>query len=208
MNAIQIFLIGILFGSCQMIVPINNIRTAPAVVPMDSSFAHVYQVLDGTWKGQFKIFEDLDRRPIDSITLQNVKLGDLEKPSLKLINVIEVEQLYSSKSPYFQKVWIKDTYKDGEGKVKTVKSEGVNKVQDGRMWCVVVKPDETVIHAGRTEGEKTIIWQRHEKNPQKVEYFKETVDTSLYEIIGYGYYEGDELNLSPKYWFYGKYLRQ
>ncbi|NJL76188.1 MAG: hypothetical protein HC892_15385 [Saprospiraceae bacterium] len=78
MNATRIFLIGILFGGCQMSVPINNIRTAPAVVPMDSSFAHVYQVLDGTWKGQFKIFEDLDRRPVDSITLQNVALGNLE----------------------------------------------------------------------------------------------------------------------------------
>ncbi|NJL76187.1 MAG: hypothetical protein HC892_15380 [Saprospiraceae bacterium] len=122
--------------------------------------------------------------------------------------MIEVEQLYSSKSPYFQKVWIKDTYKDSEGKVKTVKSKGVNKVQGGKMWCVVVKPDETVIHTGRTEGKQTIIWQRHEKNPQKVEYFKETVDTSLYEIIGYGYYDGDELNLSPRYWFYGKYSRQ
>ena len=76
------------------------------------------------------------------------------------------------------------------------------------MWCVVRKPDETVIHKGSLDGKSTIIWQRQEQNPQRVEYFRETVLENTYTIIGWGYYEGDDLNLMPRYWFYGDYKRQ
>lgn len=53
----------------------------------------------------------------------------------------------------------------------------------------------------------TIIWQRTIETPQKVEYFRETVDEKFYEIIGWGYYSEDDLSLSPPFWFYGKYER-
>ena len=198
----------VLVWSCQSAITIENITTPPPVVAADKVFSDVYKVLDGTWKGKFKIFEDLDRSAVDTSRLKDLNYSDLEKPSLKLSNLIEVTQIYRSQSPYFQQVWIEDAYADETGKLHTVKSKGVNKVQDGKMWCVVVKPDETVIHQGSRIGDTTIIWQRHLSKPQKVEYFKETVDASTYEIIGYGYYDGDDLNLSPRYWFYGKYERQ
>ncbi|NJK83820.1 MAG: hypothetical protein HC912_08415 [Saprospiraceae bacterium] len=51
------------------------------------------------------------------------------------------------------------------------------------------KPEETIIHEGSLENEHTIIWQRDNKNPQKIEYFRETILEDVYEIIGYGYYE-------------------
>ena len=79
---------------------------------------------------------------------------------------------------------------------------------DGKLLCVVIKPDDTVIHDGYLENENTIIWQRQEKSPQKVEYFRETVDKEFYEIVGWGYYDGDNLDLSPTFWFHGKYERQ
>jgi hypothetical protein len=46
---------------------------------------------------------------------------------------------------------------------------------------------------------KQVIWQRHEQNPQKVEYFKETVSKDRYTIIGWGYYEGDDITQMPKF---------
>ncbi|MEL6719551.1 MAG: hypothetical protein AAFO82_03560 [Bacteroidota bacterium] len=210
MKYLSIFLLFSLFflsSTCNQKTEIDNITDAPEVVPADEQYANVYQPLDGTWKGVFKIFEDQDRKQANAVDLKNIGLVNIKKPSLKMVNSIQVEQTYKSESPYFQKVWITDTYEE-DGTEKTVKSEGVNKVQDGKMWCVVRKPNETVIHEGSTEGEHTIIWQSSIQKPQKIEYFYETVEADTYEIIGYGYYEGDDISLSPKLWFYGRYERQ
>ena len=99
---------------------------------------------------------------------------------------------------------IRDSPETGKQEVST----GANKVENGEMWCVVNKPTETIIHEGSTVGDKTIIWQSKQTSPQKIEYFYETVDEQFYEIIGYGYYTGDNPELSPRLWFYGKYARQ
>ncbi|MEM8528767.1 MAG: hypothetical protein AAGG68_29300 [Bacteroidota bacterium] len=197
----------LLSSTCNQKIEIDDISNAPEVIPADEPYANVYQPLDGKWKGTFKIFEDQERVAVGEVDLQNINVADIKKPSLKMVNSIEVEQTYKSESPYFQRVWITDTY-DENGTIKTVESKGVNKVQNGEMWCVVHKPNETVIHEGSTESKKTIIWQSAQKQPQKIEYFRETVEATTYEIIGYGYYEGDDANLSPKLWFYGRYERQ
>jgi len=76
------------------------------------------------------------------------------------------------------------------------------------MWCIVKKPDEVIVHHGRTEGEATIIWERNETGPQKIEFFRETVRDSLYEIVGWGYYGDDNPNLAPRFWFLGTYRRK
>lgn len=196
-----------LSATCNQKIEIDNITDAPEVTPADEQYANVYQPLDGKWKGTFKIFEDQDRKPANEVDLQDISINNIKKPSLKMVNSIEVEQTYKSESPYFQSVQISDTYEEN-GAIKTIESKGVNKVQNGEMWCVVHKPNETVIHEGNTEGEHTIIWQSNRKQPQKIEYFRETVETNTYEIVGYGYYEGDDTSLSPKLWFYGRYERQ
>lgn len=194
--------------ACGVSNKIDDISYAPKVVEADEQYADVYKPLDGNWKGIFKIYEDQSRGKRSENDLKNLTVDHLRRPSLKLSNTVEVEQTYTSESPYFQRVEIKDTYTNEDGETTNAVSEGVNKVQNGKMWCVVKKPDETVIHEGNTEGEHTIIWQRSEQKPQKVEYFKETVEETVYEIIGYGYYDGDDLELSPRYWFYGKYEKQ
>jgi len=126
-------------------------------------------------------------------------------PHLKTLNTIKVKQVYHSESPYFQRVTITDSYPDS-GKEEI--SQGINKIEDGKMWCIVNKPNETVVHYGKTRGEKTIIWQQKQLEPQRIEFFQETVNDQFYEIIGYGYYEGDNIDLTPRLWFYGKYERQ
>ena len=176
----------------------------PAFTEKDKRYKDVFKSLDGTWKGKFLIYEDTRLRPKDEIELKSISQQNLQQEGMKQINAIEVEQKYSSETPYFQKVVITDYYPDTG---KTVVSKGVNKVQNGDMWCVVRKPDETVIHEGALEG-NTIIWSRNESNPQRIEYFRETVHEDSYEIIGWGYYEGDDPELSPKLWFYAKYIRQ
>ena len=123
---------------------------------------------------------------------------------LKLIDHLDVTQVYTSESPYFQRVTITDTFKDGNVAV----SKGVNKVEDGKMWCIVHKPDKVVVHEGATEGSNTIIWSSNETSPQVIEYFQETVEAERYEIVGWGYYEGDDPKLSPRLWFYAEYERQ
>ncbi|MCK8523556.1 hypothetical protein M0D21_18375 [Aquimarina sp. D1M17] len=192
-------------SSCQNDIAIDNIQDVPSFQEKDNRYKDVFVILDGTWKGEFLIYEDLNPISKDAIDLNNISLSLFKARKLKQVNQIEVTQVYTSETPYFQRVEIIDFYPDTKQKVV---SKGVNKIQDGNMWCVVKKPDETVIHKGTTEGENTIIWQRNERNPQKIEYFKETVSPKFYEIIGWGYYEGDDTNLSPKLWFYAKYERQ
>ncbi len=199
----------ILVAACNVLpIPVDNISTAPPIVEADKAYAYVYQLLDGHWKGVFKIYEDMTPSERGENALKDIDVAHLRKPTLKLSSTIDVEQFYTSESPYFQSVVIKDIYKDAEGNKKIVESKGVNKVQNGKMWCVVKKPDETVIHEGILENEHTIIWQRNHQKPQKIEYFKETVQGDIYEIIGYGYYENDDTRLMPKYWFYGRYEKQ
>lgn len=189
---------------CNRAVPIDDIESAPAITEADQQYANVYKSLDGHWKGQFFVFEAKERGQRDDTILYNVKREMIQEDRLDIVNTLVVDQFYESESPFFQKVKIMDFYSD---KGETEVSLGVNKVQDGKMWCVVRKPNETVIHQGATEGENTIIWQRNEQHPQRVEYFKETVLANSYEIIGWGYYEGDDLSQMPKTWFYAQYQR-
>jgi len=183
----------------------TNSDKHPIFQEADKKFANVFKSLDGTWNGEFIIFEDSNPVNVKEVNLENLTIEQVQRPQLKVLNKIQVKQVYVSESPYFQRVTITDFYPE-TGK-KDV-SKGINKIEDGKMWCIVNKPHEKVVHHGKTEGDKTIIWFQNQKTPQRIEYFQETVDELFYEIIGYGYYDGDDLNLSPRLWFYGKYERQ
>ena len=199
-------LLFVLAYSCsQSKIAIDNIEQIPPVTEADQKYANVYQALDGHWKGTFYIYIDTALSEQNPDLLYDISKKSLQRPSLKLSNSIEVTQVYASENPYFQKVTITDFY---PSKKETITSTGVNKVQNGKMWCVVHKPDETIIHEGSLDNSETIIWQRDEQNPQRKEYFRETVLDSTYTIIGWGYYEGDDPQKMPKYWFYGNYKRQ
>jgi len=201
MRSIVIFL-AFIVSSCSGQVEIDNITDIPVVVDADHPFADVYSPLDGTWKGVFLVKED--SHPINKPSnLQDTALMSQFITSSKTIHTIHVTQTYTSESPYFQRVSISDFYPDTG---KTERSTGVNKIQDGKMWCVVHKPNDKVIHSGSTPNDHTIIWQSNK--PKRTEYFYESVGEHYYEIIGYGYYNDDDTSLSPKLWFYGKYERQ
>ncbi|MFQ5771865.1 MAG: hypothetical protein ACE5HX_15125, partial [bacterium] len=194
--------------SCQAQVAIDDISNAPKVIPSDKKLADVFKPLDGAWVGKFYIYLDEFGQSSENPKPKNFDKEIFKKPSLKLQRVVEVQQKYISESPYFQRVTINDTYGDERGVKKGVTSYGVNKVQDGKLWCVIVKPDEKVIHSGSTEGEQTIVWQRNIRKPLKIEYFKETVLDDEYTISGWGYYGDDDPDLSPRYWFHGIYKRK
>ncbi|MEL7001195.1 MAG: hypothetical protein AAFN93_00525 [Bacteroidota bacterium] len=201
---IYLLLLFSTFSCGQKQISIDNIENIPSPSADDEIYADVYQPLDGTWKGEFLIYEDTNLKTKDQVELEDIGVEDLNRAGLKQINAIQVTQVYKSISPYFQKVTITDIYPDSD---KKEVSNGVNKIQNGKMWCVVRKPNETVIHSGKSEG-NTIFWSRNEPSPQRIEFFKETVLENSYEIIGWGYYEGDDPKLSPKLWFYAKYQRQ
>lgn len=169
--------------------------------------ADVFKPLDGKWKGKFYVYENTSNQQNKNPQPKDINTETLKKMPLKEILMIDVEQTYTSKSPFYQEVIIKDTYTNKDGTKKVVVSKGVNKVENGQLLCIVNKPDEQVIHTGRTEGKHTTIWQRHINNPLKIEYFKETVEKDTYMIVGWGYYGNDNPDLSPKTWFYGLYTR-
>ena len=202
MNKMLCLLSLFLIYNCQSRNAIDNIVTIPKVSEADKTYTDVFKILDGKWKGQFKIYEDSNPQAIKNVDLKNLSTDIFLKENIQLINSIDVQQVYTSESPYFQRVEIKDTYPE-TGKEEV--SKGVNKIQDGKMWCVVKKPSETIIHEGSSINSNTIVWQSDTK--EKKEYFFETVTEHHYEIIGWGYYNQDDRSLSPKLWFYGKYDR-
>ena len=186
---------------------VSNIEEIPVVEERDKPFADVYRMLDGTWKGKFKIYEDSNPVPKNQMDLINLTLANVTRPELKLLDELEVTQNYQSETPYFQKVKIEDFYpKTG----KRESSIGVNKVQQGKMWCVVKKSNsnEPAIHVGTLRDKETIIWESMPGDKSKIEFFQETVSEDVYEIIGYGYYGDFNKDMTPKLWFYGKYERQ
>ena len=188
--------------------PEVNDRPAAEQIQADQIYAHIFKPWDGKWKGQFYTFSATQGQQAGKAQPKQLSLDYFNELDLQQTSVIEVEQEYVSESPFFQKVRIKDTYKTGDGETRTEVSTGVNKVEGGKIWCIVHKTDETVIHRGNSVGKQAISWERHLPNPLKVEYFWETILENTYTIIGWGYYGEDKLNLSPQTWFYGRYERE
>lgn len=170
-------------------------------------YANVFKPLDGRWKGKFYVYTLLSKPKKPEAQPRQITLQYLKNLPLKQTQVIEVEQIYKSKTPYHQRVTIKDTYLDKTNKKKTIISKGLNKVENGQLICIVHKPDETVIHTGKLEAPHTILWQRTTKNPFRIEFFKETVKKNTYTILGWGYYGNDNPHHPPKTWFLGQYTR-
>ena len=178
-----------------------------SLYPANRRYADVFKPLDGRWQGKFYVYSHKQGQlPAPSqpktITPETIK-------SLPLIEqtVIDVQQVYTSESPYFQRVVITDTYTDSTGTRRVEVSKGVNKVEKGKLLCIMDKPDEQVIHSGGFDGKDTITWERNIRNPLKIEFFKETVSKNRYTIIGWGYYGDDNPRLAPRTWFYAVYQR-
>ncbi len=199
--SIPFFLVTVL--SCESQIAVDDLSRAPVFAAEDKLFADVFKPLDGVWHGTFTVYTDVRGQIDENVRPEQFAAGLFDSLPLGDELEIAVRQEYVSESPYFQRVKIRDEYRDGNGTLRIVESHGVNKVQDGKMWCVVKKPDETVIHSGSLEGIDTIIWQRNLHSPLKIEYFRETVITNEYTIIGWGYYGDDDPDLSPRRWFKG-----
>ncbi len=198
-----VFITCLLLGACQNRNAIENIEIIPEFTEADQAFANAFSKLDGRWRGKFYIFQDSLLLPRTDLELRSLNLNSLSKPGVYLTDSLNVLQVYTSINPYFQRVEITDIYPDG----KKVSSKGVNKVQNGELWCVVQKPEELIVHEGSLEGKGTIIWAS--STSEKEEYFYETVNQDAYEIIGWGYYGSNaDRSLSPPMWFYARYVRE
>ena len=125
MQKILLLLLFAIATSCTAQVAVNNITDAPEITAADHHLADVYKPLDGTWEGTFLVKED--PRPVDRpANMQDVDVMLRFIDKSKTVNTIEVTQVYSSESPYFQRVKITDHYPNNG---KTEQSKGVNKVQ-------------------------------------------------------------------------------
>jgi len=204
-SALCPFILVLLLSACQNTTITADLTHVPEISEVDKKYANIYQMLEGKWAGKFYIYKDNERINKDEIDLTELKPEIFHQPGLQLLDSIIVHQEYQSVTPYFQRVTITDYY---PAQQKTVISRGVNKIEKGELVCIVIKPDDTVIHKGILESKKTIIWYRSEKRPQRKEYFRETVDADNYRIIGWGYYSGDDPELSPRLWFKGEYIRE
>ncbi len=186
----------------------KDITHPPVVTEADKPYANVFTMLDGVWEGFFYIYEDSTGQHPGIAQPENLDSTVLADRPLRLVQTIRVHQEYHSETPYFQRVKIIDRYPNNQGKERVSESHGVNKVQNGKLWCVVQKPDELVVHRGKLADQHTIIWRRSLRNPLKIECFRETVTDSTYRILGWGYYGADDSTLTPKTWFYADYKRK
>jgi hypothetical protein len=193
----------LLASKCQHNPDVLVDMSPPQFSDADTTYKEIFFPLDGIWVGSFRIYEDpegqKDFKPSD---LTGLDVSRIDK--MALISTLSVRQEYKSITPYFQKVRIIDTYVEA-GDTNVVESSGVNKVENGMLWCVVQKPTEKIVHQGRFVAPNTLIWSRSEKAPLRKEYFEETVSEDNYQILGYGYYGTDDPTLSPKTWFIANY---
>lgn len=173
----------------------------------NSRYANIFKPLDGIWEGKFYIYEDTLGQREGNAQPADINYEYLQSLPLKLKSVINAKHIYVSETPFLQKGEITDTYVSNDGTKKVTRSTAINKVENGKLECIVNKPNGTVIHQGEYAGNNTIIWHRNVKDPLRIEYFKETVDSLHYKIIGWGYYGNDDPNLRPRTWFYGDYIR-
>lgn len=186
---------------------IRNLDDIPKKTEADKRFFNVFSALDGKWQGKFMVYENRSGQLDKPVQPNRVSYIDSMIASLQPIQAIEVTQIYKSKSPYFQQVQIFDKFTNHSGEDLIVESRGVNKVQEGVLYCIVKKPDEIVVHQGENVGKNTIIWHREEKKPQKIEWFYESVQDSTYSIRGWGYYSDDDPQKAPRLYFRGDYRR-
>ena len=182
--------------------------TTQAFMLPDSSLAYTFLPWEGHWKGTFTIYEDPNGQQKGVPQPRINSLEHLNDLSLHPIQAIQVEQFYTSPTPFLQKVRIIDTYPGAEGISQQVESTGFNQVQGNTLICEVHKPDETVVHQGTLLPNQTLVWERNVTDPLKIEYFYEQVQDSTYYIVGWGYYGNDDPSLTPKTWFYGAYKKQ
>lgn len=187
--------------------PVAQADDAPVATP-DSSLAGVFTPWDGHWRGTFTVYTH-EAGQTDAPAQPEIRSkAALDSMPLRVSSQIQVEQIYTSESPFYQRVRILDTYPDEDGQPKTVESTGYNTVRGDTLICVVNKPEEQVIHQGRIPADSTIIWARELRNPLKIEYFYESVEGDTYSIVGWGYYGQDDPQKAPKTWFYAAYQRQ
>ncbi len=179
----------------------------PEAEIIESRLANVFKPWDGTWEGKFYIYEDTLGQREGEAQPENISYEYFQSLPLKLKSVIEAKHVYVSENPFLQKGVITDTYISEDGTKMKVSSTAVNKVENGKLKCIVTKPGETVIHQGKYLGNNTIVWHRNIEKPKRIEYFYETVDSLHYKIIGWGYYGNDDPNLTPRTWFYGDYKK-
>ncbi len=194
-------LIVVFFSACQE--PLNKRPESPT----HAELANVFIPLDGMWRGKFYVYTNPEGQSNSTSQPRELDKEYLQALPLVIHDSVEVEQHYYSKGPFLQQVKIKDTYFPNGEAPKTVQSEGYNQVKDGRLVCVINKPSGRVMHSGNWDRKNTITWERSEHDPRRMEFFQETVEDSTYTILGWGYYDEDDPDLSPKTWFYGEYYR-
>lgn len=189
-------------SKCQPGQPTPDL-SAPTYSLKDSIYNGVFAPWDGIWTGQFTIYSNPSGQK-QRLSGDDIRIDSTIIKKFELSQIIQVYQKYQSITPYYQKVEITDTYLEKNDTV-TIESYGVNKVQDGELWCLVKKPKELVVHKGIWDKPNTLIWHRYELNPLRKEYFVEEVLDNYYTIMGYGYYGDDNPDLEPRTWFYAKY---
>lgn len=206
MRTILFLIVTFLIAGCNSQDPKQENETGKQE-SVNSKYANIFKPLDGTWEGKFYIYEDTLGQKEGTAQPKEISYELLQSLPLKLKSVIEAKHIYKSENSYLQNGKIIDTYVDTGGKKHEAISTAINKIENGKISCVVNKPKETVIHQGEYLGSNTFVWHRNVKNPKRIEYFRETVDSLHYKIIGWGYYGNDDPNLTPRTWFYADYLK-
>ena len=190
------------------VVAVEDISKVPTVTTADEAFADVFKPMEGKWVGELKFFEDLSPSERNMDILEHPSTGYLRTPSMKLQGRAKVERSYQSESPYFQRVQVKETYYDeADVTLETSEYEGVQKVQNGKLWAISkIAADSTVVLKG-TPIQDGFAWKRSALRPKMQEYFEARTKSNVHEILGFAYRKGDDRKKMPRYWYYERYER-
>ncbi|MBK7380029.1 MAG: hypothetical protein IPJ03_13635 [Ignavibacteriales bacterium] len=205
MKALPILITVLLFWGCNS--QNSDSKNNTAKKNSEQKYSDVLKPLDGQWQGEFKVYIDTLGQRAGLAQPKEIDFDSIKKSSLKLQSVIKAKHIYKSITPFRQEGEIIDIITKSDGGADTIISKAINFIEDGKLKCIVTKPNETVIHDGEYLGNNKIVWHRKLSNPLKIEYFKESVVDNHYIIIGWGYYGNDDPKLTPRIWFYADYIK-
>ncbi|GAB4297790.1 MAG: hypothetical protein Kow0098_22430 [Ignavibacteriaceae bacterium] len=201
-------LTGIIISLMLLFTACNDKKSAEkSGIDENERLTGIFSILDGRWEGTFYIYADTSDRLEYPAMPKEISEKYFHSLPLKLVDSVSTIHIYHSENSFRQSGEIIDKYFDKKGRLRTVKSKAENYVENGKLKCLVRKPDEEVRHNGELIDKNTFLWYRKINNPVKAEFFRETVDSLHYKIIGWGYYGNDDTNLSPRNWFYADYIK-
>ncbi len=179
----------------------GNSNRAQQTSPSKSKavFTELIKPLEGTWKGKIYTYSDPRGQVDEAAQPKDFSPKLIIARPTRTEQVTDITETYISDGEFSQRVKVVEKQK---GK-QIYTNHGFRKVEDGIIVNSINKLTGTEKRIGYKDAENNLNWTREERQPQLLEFFKHIRKEDKIRVIGWGYYEGDDLTKAPRIWYLG-----